>query len=288
MVAGGYAAWALVAGGKQGGRGRLVFQAVLLALPFLVADGAWMARNWPWYHRPVPLQTNEWAGYQTPPALRELSDFTGIIGEEPLYWEAASDISWFYKPLAEPAPNFRNEPGKLAPPAYTYDSLVLVKRNLAVAQDSMLPATVRQMAATSATRAVVRYARAYRRQRPFQSFVLVPFKLAYRLTLAHPGDYLFRQRFAELVLWKKAVKIMAHLWYLAIVGLGLFSTLFLGWQRRFEVLLVKSVPIYLPVLLCFILFKVEFRYFAVAYPFVVIGAVNFLLTILQATKKAPQ
>ena len=56
---------------------------LLLLLPFLVVDAAWVARNWPWYQRPVLLQSNAWAGYRTAPGLPALADFIGTIGEEP-------------------------------------------------------------------------------------------------------------------------------------------------------------------------------------------------------------
>ena len=280
-----HAAWALTGNGGSGRRRLHAFRTVLLALPFLVADGVWVARNWPWYHRVVPVQSSYWAGYQTPPGFRALDDFVGTIGEEPLYWEPARDISWFYKPLTDPAPNFRGETSKLAPPAYTYDSLLLVRRYLLVAQDDTRPPAFRRAAEARASRALNRYSRAYRQLRPFHAFVLVPLKLMYRLTLAHPGDYLFRQPFAELVAWKKVVKAGAHLWYLVIVGLGLIGTFFVGWRPHFVELLVKSVPVYLIVLLCVVLFKVEFRYFAVAYPFVLIGTVDVLLAGRELVKR---
>ena len=277
LLAGGYAAWALTARMPTTGRWPHVLRSALLALPFLVADGAWVVRNWPWYHRLMPAQINEWAGYKIAPAMRQATYFVGVIGEEPTCWEPTNDAAWFYRPLNEPAPNFRHEASKLAPPAYTYDSLLLVKRYLLAAQDSTRPAASRQAAEAQAVQAFLRYAQDFRRLRPLRAYGLVPFRLAYWLMLAHPSDYLFWQPFSELTGWEKAVKIAAHLWYLTIVVFGLIGTFCMGWQRRFELLLVKSVPIYLPVLLCFIMFKVEFRYFAVAYPFVVIGAVDFLL-----------
>ena len=264
---------------------RYVLQSALLMLPFGIADGAWMARNWQWYNYLVPLQSNTWAGYKTAPALNELNGFVGAIGEEHAWWNPANDIAWFYKPATESAPNFRGEASKLAPPAYTYDSLVMVRRNLLMAQDSTRPLTTRQAAETKATRALVAYKRAYQQLRPLRAFLVVPFKLAYRLMLAHPGDYLFQQPFAQLPTLQKGLKVIVHLWYLLIVLLGMAGTLLVGWQCRWDILIVKAVPLYLIVLFCCVLHLVDARYFAIAYPFVVIGAVNLVLVLSEGFEK---
>ncbi|GAA4021105.1 hypothetical protein GCM10022409_00890 [Hymenobacter glaciei] len=134
---------------------RYMLRGTLLFLPLLIADAAWMARNWPWYHSLVPLQSNTWAGYKNAPGLLELNGFMGAIGEEHAWWNEASDMAWFYKPMADPAPNFRGEASKFAPPAYTYDSLLLVRRNLGVAQDSTQLPSIRAAAAAKASRALV-------------------------------------------------------------------------------------------------------------------------------------
>lgn len=262
---------------------QLAKHAALLLLPFLVADSIWLARNWQWYHRPVPLQSDAWAGYKTAPGFRKLGGFMGIIGEEQTWWNQPSDVAWFYQPTA--GPNFRHEPGKLAPPAYTYDSLNLVRTRLVTARDSTLPLATRRAAEARANQALVRYTEAYRRLRPFHAFLLSPAKLAYRLVLAHPTDLWFRQPYAELTTPWKAAKIAGLLWYLLLVGLGLVGTLLVGWRQQLETWLVKAVPLHLLVLLCLVMRQVESRYFAVAYPFVVIGAVQLVLTFREFIRR---
>ena len=256
---------------------RALGQALLLALPLLLADGAWMGRNWRWYQRLVPLQSNVWAGYRTAPALAEASRFVGVIGEEPTWWQPSSDIAWLYQ-TGPTRPNpFAVQPRKLAPPAYTADSLQRVRQLLTLAQDSRHPQPLRQQAAARAGFALRRYGTAYQRLRPLQAYLVTPVRLGYALALAHPSDYLYAHPFAELTSGQKAAKIAAHLWYLALVGLGLLGLLCAGWPPNLAAGLVHAVPIYLFVLLCGILHQVEFRYFAVGYPFVVVSAVGLLL-----------
>ena len=264
---------------KRGSWRRAVGRGALLLLPFLVADGAWLARNWPWYHRLVPLQSNSWAGYRTAPALTEASQFAGIIGDEPTWWEPTNDLAWLYQPGPARRNPFIDQPRKLAPPPDTADSRNKVRLLLGMAQDSTRPAPQRQWAARRAGQALTRYAAAYQRRRPWQARVVVPLALAYRLTLAHPADYLYRQPYAELSRAQQLLKIGVHLEYLALVGLGLLGLVCSGWPRSWAAGLVKLVPLYLLVLLCGILHQVEFRYFAVAYPFVLVGAVGLMLQI---------
>ena len=287
LVAGWYIgrAWLSGSGRPPARLARAVCRASLLLLPFLMADAAWIARNWPWYRALVPLQSNTWAGYKNAPALIELNGFMGAIGEEHAWWTAGSDMAWFYKPLAEPAPNFRGAAGKLAPPAYTYDSLLLVRRYLAVAQDSTLAPAARAQAEARATRALRAYRQAYQQLRPGRAFLVVPLQLAYRLVLAHPGDYLFPRPFAQLPPWQKGLKMLVHSWYLLLVGLGIAGTLLVGWRPRFVALFVKAVPLYLIGLFCFVLHLVDARYFAIAYPFVIVSAVNLLLIAGEKVRK---
>lgn len=265
-----------------------VFRGALLVLPFIIADGAWITRNWAWYHRPVPLQIDSWAGYKTAPGLKELTSFIGTIGDEPVWWYQPSDMAWFYKPDSDPANNFQGEQSKLAPPAYTYDSLVQVRHNLVLAKDTAAPVAARQAAGARAAKSLVAYESAYRRLRPGYAFLVVPGKLAYQLTLAHGSDYLFQQSFAELTLVKKITKIFFHLWYFLVVGLGLLGLLVIGWKTDFETLMVKLTPIYIVVLLCVVLHQVESRYFALAYPFVVINCVLIMLRVYDYGKRKLQ
>ena len=265
------------AGGVLPGVGRAARPALLVLLPFAVADAAWVARNWRWYGAAVPLQSNTWAGYRNPPGLLALNDFMGTLGQEHAWWHAGSDMAWFYGPPGRPGPNFRHEPQKLAPPAYTYDSLLRVRQLLALARDSTRPAAVREAATARATRALGTYARAYRRLRPVRAGVVAPLRLAYGLVLAHPGDYLFRRPFAELPPALRALKVLVHAWYWLLVGLGWAGTLALGWRRQFAALAAKAVPLLVVAVFCVGVRLVDARYFALAYPLVLIGTVLVLL-----------
>ena len=285
LIAGIYILRELMTNGRAANYFRqTVFRGSLLVLPFIIADGAWITRNWAWYHRAVPLQVDAWAGYKTAPGLKELTSFIGTIGEEPVWWYQPSDMAWFYKPESDHGANFQGEQSKFAPPAYTYDSLVLVRHNLVLAKDTTAPIAARQVAGAKAAQSLVAYESAYRKLRPGYAFFVVPAKLAYRLTLAHGSDYLFQQPFAELTILKKVTKIFFHVWYFLVVGLGLVGLLAVGWKTDFETLVVKLSPIYIIVLLCIILHQVESRYFAFAYPFVVINCILIILKVYDYGK----
>ncbi|MDQ2771654.1 MAG: hypothetical protein M3Y54_14280 [Bacteroidota bacterium] len=103
--------------------------------------------------------------------------------------------------------------------------------------------------------------------------------VAYRLVLAHPGDYIFQQPYAQLPAWQKALKISIHLWYWLLVGLGLAGTVLLGWRRSFAALIVKVVPFYIVGLFCLVIHLVDVQHFALVYPYVIVGAVNLLLQL---------
>lgn len=285
LVAGIYVLRELMINGRSANYFRqIVLRGALLVLPFVIADGAWITRNWAWYHRPVPLQVDAWAGYKVDPGLKELTSFMGTIGEEPVWWYRPSDMGWFYRPESDHATNFQGEQSKFAPPAYTYDSLVLVRHNLLLAKDITAPIVVRQTAGAKAAQSLIAYENAYRKLRPEYAFFVVPAKLAYRLTLAHASDYLFQQPFSELTIAEKATKIFFHAWYFFAVGSGLVGLLLIGWKSDFESLLAKLVPIYIIILLCIILHQVESRYFALGYPFMVINSMLILLKLYDYSR----
>ena len=68
---------------------------LLFALPLLVFDGAWLARNRLAFDRWIPLQGSIWADYTYSPVRMALFDFVPAWGGDIVWWEPSAPIRVF-------------------------------------------------------------------------------------------------------------------------------------------------------------------------------------------------
>lgn len=241
-------------------------------LPFLAIDGLWIVRNWSYYHRIVPLQSNIWAGYNHSASYKELVSFTAALGYEATFWDKASPMAWFKeKELA--AANF---PWKETDLTTNYNSDSLQKVRVVFQQ---LPFMAAQTANTAGVdlklaRTVHAYKESYKKERSFRYYIVNPLKHFWILVFKYGTASLFNKSFSELNLLFKVIKLAASFFYFTLVSVGIIGSLFFWRGNFYALLLTRVVVVFVLLFFCLIFKQPEHRYFTVAYPFVLI---NFVL-----------
>jgi hypothetical protein len=244
---------------------------VLLGLPFLVADGLWIARNYQIYQRPVPLQINTLAGYDIPASDPALRYFIGSWGGETTFWEPAAAARWYT------LTDDKDEPGSPFPayayaPHYPLDSLRTFRRLFQLASDPQQPKAVRQQVDQCLLPRIEAMTADYRQAHLMRYYLLSPLQLCYKF-LFHNGAYnISRVPFAEASLVGKLVRSAYALLFLVIIVLGLLGGTLVMLRRQLRPMLFVLPPTFIILLFPIVIRSVEYRYLVMAYPFMVVLA----------------
>ena len=248
----------------------------LLGLPLLLADGWWIARNYPIYHRPVPLQGDVMAGYNVPWSDAFLRYYIGGWGGDAVFWTPDAPAHWFTPEVAatNALPAF---PAYAYAPHYQLDSLRELRRLFLLTSDTTRPRALRTQVDAVLLPRIKAMSADYRAAHPWRFYVLAPLQLC-RKFLFHNGAYrISRVPFAKASLLGKVVRSGYAALFLVVVVVGLLGTALLAWQRRLWPLLVVALPVFIIVLFPVLLRSIEYRHFVPAYPFMAIAACYAIL-----------
>lgn len=254
-----------------------IYISLLFVLPFIIPDTVWMIRNWSIYHKIIPLQT-QYAGLQYSDLFLESRQFASALGEEPVLWSPHSLLTWLTRPT--PPPNTGPRRWQLTSHG-TYDSLVWLRKHMLIANDTSALRTDRLRSNIMAIAAIRRFKAAFIDEKPFRYYIVSPLKLIHYLALTDSGASVFAWPFNELAIWQKAIRIFFSISHWFWMSTGLFS--FLWWPRHFNIklTLMRLAPIYLIILFVLILHHVEYRYFFLVYPFVLLSGFYSLTRLAE-------
>jgi len=244
---------------------------VLLGLPFLVADGLWVARNYQIYHRPVPLQINTLAGYDIPTSDTALRYFIGSWGGEATFWEPAAAAHWYTLTAENDQPD-SPFPAYAYAPHYPLDSLREFRRLFQFASDAQQPRAVRQQVDQCLLPRLEAMTADYRQAHPLRYYLLAPLQLC-RKFLFHNGAYnISHVPFAETSLVGKLVRSAYALLFLGVIVLGLLGAILVMLRRQLWPMLFVLPPAFVILLFPIAIRSIEYRYLVMAYPFLVVLA----------------
>ncbi|UPL49831.1 glycosyltransferase family 39 protein [Hymenobacter sublimis] len=253
---------------------RILLMLSIFSLPFIILDSLWVARNWPIYKRIIPLQSTVWAGYDTKESYKSLVGLCTSLGYEAAFWERNSAMDWFVG-YSSPNPKFvwsQNDFTRL----YNMDTLQVIKetyRNLPLPskqnriqhrQDSMLVNRINA------------YKDSYKEEKPVRYHIINRIKILYILVFKNAVAVIFTRSFSDLPMIHRIFKVLSYIFYVLTVGLGFISVLFIWKHDKKKNILVKIVPLYTIIIIGIVFQQPEQRYFAVAYPFMLI---NFAITL---------
>jgi hypothetical protein len=244
--------------------------AIIFMIPFVVVDGAWVARNFRIFHRFVPLQGSLTPGYNGKTehdmeAELAVFQFVRTVGGDSTWWAKDSMGAWFFKRSP-----FHERPYVVPANALTSE---YTAQDLADARERFEEYGEGGVSTDLAARAEVAakfhgFADSYRRLRPFQYRVLAPMRtLVYFLKQAGPVIPVkgFPQILHSPV--ELAVKLFSVLTYIVGLLLGLLGIARALYRNRSAmVLLIAAVTGSVFLLFPILLRATEFRFLVLAWP----------------------
>lgn len=163
--------------------------AVYIILPFVLVDGAWIARNYKVHQRFVPLNQGILYAAAEHSYMKNLFYFMEAWGGRITYWEPRSEIRWFFhRPIGDDT----SVPARCPFPSYIYTSAFNADsmKDIQVQTDSVdnfsLPQDVRTAADMRVRARLEVYGNSIKREKPWLYYGYAPVKLVWAF-LAHNG-----------------------------------------------------------------------------------------------------
>ena len=264
--------------------------ALLVLLPFLVFDSAWIARNWHVNHRFRPL-TNQ--GYQPDYFMREIRGnamvFLQGYGGDYIWWNPGSDIRWFGIWKGGPDLDDKGRRAKEPPPyayveGYDRDSLQWLADRTRYIATAGLPEADSLRAIEEVNAKFRRYSELYAEKAPFQYHVMSRLRMFRNVMMQNGTETIILKPFASLPWGWKLFKIAQAGIFVLCYGLLWVAVPVLAWRWRKQWtplrVFVPAAAMYLTLIFPLGLRMCEWRYMAMQYPLVITLSISFLLLLL--------
>lgn len=262
--------------------------AALLALPFVLADGAWAARNHARHGGFHPLTRTMYAPSFQDSFMAPLFRYMQAFGASLVYWHPGNAITWFIPDhLDHPSLAAKSLPERAFTAACGPASADSLRASIRVLLDDTARTPARAALEADVIARLNRCEAAVRAEKPFLYHVGSRLLLL-GSHLAHSGTYnLFPKPRHELEPWQWAVKAFFSLLYAAVVALGMAGIVLLA--RRpggGAALLLAAIACYAAFIHPLVLKLDEFRYFVPAYPFFAAAASAAVIRLFPLLKRA--
>lgn len=263
---------------------RGLISAIIFASLLIMAESLWIVRNYIQFNQFVPVIIQEQLISRG--RMSAIRDFIRTIGGDDIFWNPVAEILVFYDSRTDAKVSGRYQqpedlPAYMFTESYNTDSLRTLRNWYWIAESDT---SMSKYADSVVIVTAERYKQAFITEKPFYYYIVAPVRLFSKFLL-HSGTYnLSPKPFADLPFIKKLVKIgYSGLYYFTWIG-GLLGCIIL--LRRSNIKSVEQVLFVLTALYPVILFplvlrSIEYRYFALAYPFLFVMAVWFVVCLVE-------
>jgi hypothetical protein len=260
---------------------KVLFLGLLVSAPIVIIDAPWTIRNYLLFRDFFPFQENHFGGYNYSRARISVRTFIQVTGESFIFWEA-NTAGCYFEPRAGKACTYQLPERVLRRPlsaAIIDDARKTYLAYQKKPSDSLEMLTIQKFDNLSLL---------YQRAHPTEVKIITPALLAKKL-LFHSGSYYlpWKKPASGYKPWQLAIKLtQSGLYYLCLFGGSVGSLLLLFANKRS--FMVFLIPVYVLAVVVFLFKLTEYRYFHIAYPFLMIGTCYLLLRIQGAiTKRIP-
>ncbi len=283
-------------------RGRLLFSKLMrysavFLLPFLLADGAWMVRNYREYKQVIPLLKEPWyaAGFW-PTNYFDMMPFFQAYGEDFSYWFPNTGVRWFMgwgngnflQPLRwYEAEQLSAPPDYIYTPMFTRDSMVQTRAlYYELGNNHTLDSVQYRAIETEVGARLRRYTQSIRQEHPLVYYVWAPLRYSANFLNGTWGYHFLDD--IVVAQWPRLLLRLYH--WLLVMGPGLIGLILLlvrGWKRDDRLLIMPLAIGYCVLVYVVVLRHPETRYLAPFYPFLILCAVGVWLSITAYKQPQP-
>ncbi|MFN3875686.1 MAG: hypothetical protein ACK4L7_07225 [Flavobacteriales bacterium] len=265
--------------------------AILVLVPFLALDSAWVLRNWKVNGRFRPL-TNQ--GYQPDYFMQEIRGHAMLFlqgyGGDYIWWNTGSDIRWFGiwtggAPVDDEGRRAKEPPPYAYVEGYNRDSLVQLSERIRHITSGTLHGEDSLRAVREVNAAFDRYAALYREKAPFQYHVMSRLRMFRNLMAQHGTESMILRAFSSLPLGLKLFKLLQSGIFLFMYGLFWPALPAFAWFWRREPsllrILIPVTALYMTLIFPLGLRMCEWRYLVHQFPFVLMLSTSFAVELVM-------
>lgn len=248
---------------------------MVVSVPLVVLDAPWAMRNYIEFSRFIPFQQDRFAGFKYSPADKAVTNFIESIGDSKVFWDKRS-AGCFFIPQDD-IPCEYQIPNRIFGPRLTRDRIEEGRRLHAEYLKTSDPAL-----GTMVVKKFDWLTQTYRDEHPVFSKLGTPFLLIKKF-LIHSGSYYLPVKRGTTCFRSHQMLLKVSqslLYYLNLIAgfIGVFWLL----RQNANAYIIPCVPLYLIALFPLYFRVSEFRYFHMAYPFLMIGT---CLVIIRFTDR---
>jgi len=251
----------------------VVGKTILVSIPLVLLLAPWVWRNYLIYHRFIPLQINTTAGYNYTKSDFAFRQFVGAWGGDIIYWERTSAGCYF---IPDPKVDcIFQMPNHAFTDEYGEKEVAQVRNDFVELQKQY----TEELDSTTAS-AFSKLTESYRKEKPFQYYLMSPVRLLVRF-VNHSGSYYLPVHSgnpcyapAQLIF-----KVVQSLIYWISITLGLTGLIVLSYKRKDAFIL--SFNVFIIILFPFVFRIVEWRYLRTIEPVLYIGVAYMIVAGLK-------
>jgi hypothetical protein len=252
--------------------------------PFLLADGAWIVRNYVFQNKFIPLVNDLYAGYKFPPRQIALYEFVKSWGGDGVYWNPGAEITLFIDNdatarVTKKYNTIQDLPDYIFTSTYNADSLRKVKEYYSQAEKLKQDNTLYDRWLVTNLK---QYREDFIEEKPFHYYIVAPLILLQKY-LFHSGTYnLSNTPFDKQNIIQKVYKLFYTALYGVVLMNGFAGIIWVLYKNRIaSVWLWAAIPLYITLLGPVVLRAIEYRYFVAAYPFLLVLGCYFIVQIWE-------
>jgi len=263
---------------------------VILLLPFVIAEGFWVTRNFKVGGKFVPFQDNRYAGLNESSAFEESSyvklwSWMLTMGEDAIYWNPGSMGSWIYGGDFKPD-TFIYKPHMFSN-SYGIKDIEQVRSLYQMQLHAATPAagdSIERILVSKVDTMII----SYKKEKFFEYHFVAPLRIL-KKTFIHSGSVIPVPQWPDILKnpFFLVIKVYAAVGYLVILLFGLASIL-IWWKKNAETTLVAVMTMSIICVLALFFRYTEFRLYIIIFPLLAafaIKLIDYLFQIINSNRR---
>jgi len=257
---------------------------LLFCIPFFLSVSLWTYRNYNTFNRFIPLQlyVNETSS-QYSDQLMSIRKLIQAWGGDEQPWAAGSEGEWFFSKAAGAKKDNPFSP-RYFTSEYTMDSLTALRNYYRRSLDDSANEAEKDHYKNLSLNLSEHYFYSYKHEKPFAYHLISPLRLVSKFIFVKRIYHLPFPKLSEMHFYHKLIKGGYLLLYYLVIIAGFLGIIRACIRKRLFYAILALIPILFIFTLAVVIGTVEHRYFVPVYPFMILFASYFLVSLWKKFK----